>query len=207
MPTASERKQANYALAAEICNHLPGWEPYERPGYEEHDTAFLRHTKTGRLLYFREPLNGKLTIEPAWVQRDSAKHYGQRWYFPHEYRDCPKQNPITVTLSRGPQALAREIERRLVPGVFAACDWLEDRMRRDTEFEDSAARTLDRMAEACSVKTPLDQNNYRKGALSPCFPGDVYGQVKVNSADSVALEIRFLSADLAEKVLKLIMSA
>ena len=111
---------------------------------------------------------------------------------------------ITVSLSRGPEAIAKDIVRRCLPEYLRILALAEDKLAKDAEYENKIAANLQRLAEAAGVKITRESNDGR-GEIRKAFHFRVgesrYYDVAAASADDCSLNLPTLSFAQAERII------
>jgi hypothetical protein len=114
------------ALAQQIAAHLAGWtpEPCEGPWL-----AYLVHADGPKLALRHD--KGRVKVFGTWPVGTNGQHF-----YPYN-----QSADISCAISRAPHAIAREIERRLLPAYLPL--WQEqDRKRQEAEQSDREAQAL-----------------------------------------------------------------
>lgn len=136
---------------------------------------------------------GRDKLEVAWTVPSDL--WGSR---PADYRRLS----INVSPERSVEAIARDISRRLLPEAERLLTITKERHARLQSEEAEKLSCLDRLSKALGVTpgtydaeryqvTKWDQNRYRVSA-------------KVNSPDSVEIELRYLSPELAARIIEVL---
>lgn len=106
------------------------------------------------------------------------------------------ENPeVTVALSRGAEAIARDIARRVMPGYLVALAAMRERIASEDGFRDATEAVASKLAGICGAEYTTGGRFHLPNAFAS------YGDVRVNSADSVRIEGSF-SAEQAEAMLR-----
>ena len=130
MQTANERPDMN-ALAREIAEHLPGWKAEPSDGGW---LAYLTHADGPRIALRHD--HGRVKAMGTWPVATNGQHF-------YPYKDSAD---ISCAAGRGPEAIAKDITRRLLPGYLRL--WQEqDRKRQEAERSDKEAQSLVRRLE------------------------------------------------------------
>jgi len=182
-------------LAGEIATALGGGWTCEEPKEEFGDyICYLRHADgyVLRLYIYRDKT--RLFIAGMYPKtRD-----GQRV---SSYSD--KADPeITCAFARGSAAIAKEIERRLLPPYLEMWAEMSERARSHDAHEEGKEQAKLRIMAA----VPLDFNQdtdtadfrFKNG-------GDFYGDVRMNGPDSVEIKIRSVALTRALEVLRVLL--
>jgi len=100
---------------------------------------------------------------------------------------------ITVSMDREPEAIARDITRRLVPGASAVYAKALERKRTSEEYARGTNETLAKLAKAFKCEPRHGTNLY---------PGSV--TVNVSGPNSVSIDRVYCSPDTAVAIVKLL---
>lgn len=150
MNTDTANKPGLIVLAQQIAEHLSGWTA------EAHDSgwlAYLVHLAGPRLTLRTD--RERVTVHGAWPVDSNRQQY------------CPygKRAEITCATARRPEAIAKDIERRLFP-VYLPLWEEQDQRRRDAEKRDREAEGVVRRLEEILGLDPADHNrNGRNDAM------------------------------------------
>ena len=136
---------------------------------------------------------GRDQLEVAWTV--PSELWESR---PADYRRLS----INVSFNRAVEAIAKEIARRLLPDAEKGLATVKERHAKLQSEEAEKRATLDRLGNALGVTpstydaeryqvTKWDQKRFRVSA-------------KVNSPDSVEMELRYLAPELAVRILELL---
>lgn len=111
------------------------------------------------------------------------------------------QGKVTVADTKSPEDIAKDIERRFLPGYLQSLALAAEELAGDVAYEDSKA-TLTAELASVAGKAPY-QNGSHGFSMYRDHGGYVRGQV--NGPDSVDLEIRSLPAESARAILRLLL--
>jgi len=186
------RNSERHDLAREVAGHLgPDWSA-EDPG-DDYPGAYLNGPDQARL-YLRGIWNDATRVQVAGG-------------YPQNHQR-PAAHSITVALSRGAAAIAREITRRLLPDYLATLKGVIAENHRDQQAAERRAHNAGELAKllpgakvdhdpsTASYKTSIrwyDRDNGRGyGDLHLSYDGQGVSE----------LEIRSISVETAERVLR-----
>jgi hypothetical protein len=111
---------------------------------------------------------------------------------------------ITVAETRTPDAIAREIKRRLLPAYRELLVKVRESKARNDEYEQQRDGLRDELLTALGEHGRAGQQHQRDGSINLYgLPGPVYGTVTV-SRDSAAFEIRSAPRELALAIARVI---
>ena len=103
---------------------------------------------------------------------------------------------ISVALSRGPEAIAKEITRRLLPEYLRILALGIAQAEKDNAYANAKAINLRVLAQAIGEKAPQERDE--KVNFSA---GEAYGTIQAN-ATTAELHLRSLTIDQAQHILK-----
>jgi hypothetical protein len=106
---------------------------------------------------------------------------------------------INVSLAKGAQAIAKDIARRFLPYYTELYAKVLERVKSDDEFDAAKQKAIDTI-----VALGLNINSKGADALSWYGGKNGYASVRVNSANSIELDLHSIPLDKAIAVLKLI---
>ena len=109
---------------------------------------------------------------------------------------------IGMAWSKTPEQMAKDIARRLIPDAGAQYARVRARLAEHQAFDTAKGATYERIAKALGV-TPAEWDR-AKDQVTKYESGGFRLEAKVNSGNSVEIEIRYLKADQAEKILQLL---
>ena len=160
-------------LAQRIAEHLPGWTAVPEDGRW---MAYLTHPDGPKLALRHD--KGRLNVMGTW-----PFSHGEHFY----PRD--KSADISCALSRGPLAIAKDIERRLLPEYLPL--WAEqDSRRRDVEKSNQKAEALMCRLEELLGHAHRDHSRHGRNDTMHMYHGDFtfavrrYGSVKIEVTTS-----------------------
>jgi hypothetical protein len=166
-------------LALSVAQHLPGWTISSEETSDYH--AALRHESGPELSFGKGRERDRLHVHGSWPRDQRHGSYAP-------YSNAPA---ISVSISRDPKAIAREIERRFLPGFLPLWHAAEGR-RREAEESNAKAETLAaRLRDLFGLPHPEpsrygnDRDSVHVHAGAARFEVRRYGSVKVevNTSD------------------------
>ena len=111
---------------------------------------------------------------------------------------------IGIGFAKSPEQIAKDISRRIIPDAVAQLERIKAVHKEQTEYKEQKAKALDRIAAALGIEP--SQWDRERDKVSR-FESQKYRiEAKVGSSDSVELEIRYVTAEQAEQIVKLIRS-
>ena len=194
-----EREQARQqlnSLALGIASHLDGWEA--QPIEEGNNRAHITH-ETGATFGLTVDAYGNRErvevygIYPNYPPRETG--YGSRGY-PLSGVDTPR---ITCALSRGPEAIARDIERRFLDSFIKCYELAVERIAADEEYLNDEEAAVSRLADILGVGLTRGEVRYN------C--NDIGATISPNGRDSVKFELWHVSTDIAAQICEILKGA
>lgn len=177
-------------IATAIAEHLEGFTA--APGLYSH-LVMLRHNDGRELgIRFKQyPHTDRLTIGGHFPRMD------------HKYiqpRGVDVKMTINVASNREPRSIAKDIERRLLPGVTVGHAAVLDEITRLQDDATSRKAVAERLATALGVAIPNQQGD-EEITLYASSNSALY-QIRVSGADSVRFEHFYCTPDEAELVIR-----
>lgn len=157
--------------------------------------------KDGRSFDLAPVDGGKVRVSANWPTQRGTQ--GSRVFSPNDLYNPNETSPsIKVSLSRGTEVLAKEINRRFLPEFTRIWGRIAENIKATNEFEDSREAAFQRIRQECGLSE-------RPGHVQDCRTSwhddsKGYGDVVVNSAESVELKMRSLPVNVAIAVIKLV---
>jgi hypothetical protein len=208
--TSAERTIALSALAlpiaAELCTLGHAWEYV--PPTEDSYSVYLRNGDGARIYL-------QLTSSKGYDKDDRVlvtgyQHIGKNGQYVEVYdrgADGTGWNrvtvpSITIALSRGPVAIAKDIAKRFLPEYLRVFALAQAKVAADNSYEAKITTNLQRLAAVAGVTLPTEQRHYNEVNKSFTFHlGNSYHEVKVSDKD-VDLKLQDLSFEQAEHIIK-----
>ncbi len=135
----------------------------------------------------------------VWVSANWPSMNGEEWgqvVAPSNLYNPEECSPaIKISLSRGPRVIAREIERRFLPEYTRILGRIKEKIVTERAIEDGKQDAFAEIQAGCGL--PDTARHITELKTSWYDSGRTYGSVRVNSADSVDLEIHGVSRDKA----------
>lgn len=183
-------------LAQGIASHLDGWEA--QPFEENNNRAHITH-ETGATF--------GITID-AYGKKDRVEVYGIYPHYPYRKNgnanrgyplsgvDTPR---ITCALSRGPEAIAKDIERRFLNKYIRCYELAVERIAQDEEYQNDQEACISRLADILGVSTTRSEIYYNHN--------NIWGTIKPNGRDDVTFELRRVPTAIAAKICEVLKGA
>jgi hypothetical protein len=147
--------------------------------------------------------DGRLGVSPMWPsyrdERGNKQWIHARDVLDYEQRKNPPVTDISVAISRGAAAIAKDIQRRLFPSALPVYQAATKRCRDNEEHRDGVAATTRRLGKALGVEA---RDN---GARAAIYAGGI--ALSVSSVDSVRFENFYTDPDTALKIVALVRAA
>ena len=165
----TERRRAFLITARGIASHLGGWS-FVEPGEDW----------GGRLVTLEGP-EGK-RLEFIWVPGDKGRVEGVVPSYPNGNRapvrsEEQKLLTIGVSFTRPPDKLARDIEKRLLPGYGKVFERIRGELEQIEARDKQAREVLDDLASVCRFLPQTDRQRLRHEATL----ADELGTVEIAS--------------------------
>jgi hypothetical protein len=178
-----KRRETVQSIVKEV-GKIIGW---QEPGVDE-DCAheYGRLTNDGMMLAFHIDWHDKkLRIDGC---------------FPQGYRPDRQKHSIKVSMDREPTAIAKELQRRLLPGYLPAAAEVVAREKRDREIERcEAVLAKDLAAMLGTVPSQYDSTKFvAYGSAGP------YCTAHIGLEESTSIQVEHLTADQARLLCALI---
>lgn len=111
---------------------------------------------------------------------------------------------ISVTIARGPEVIAKEIKRRLLPEYLRILALANAQVEKDRQYKATKLFNLERMAKAAGVTLLKPDKDYidRRESFSIRY-GELYGDVQAGEKD-VEIKLHSLTLEQAEALLRFV---
>lgn len=207
MTTEKLTKQELNNLTLDIASAL-GWQ------YTQDDEGFaktINQPNGNAKLYISQ----RYGVNVTHVLISGSLHVGRDGQYVEVYENVvdsrgdftwERQNAgeISVAIARGPAVIAKEITRRFLPHYLHVLALAEAKVLADTAYETDVRLNLLRLAHAAGTTVAFDDTNrWDKREAFSLSIGEVYGTVHA-STKTATLELRSLTIEQAEKVLRLL---
>jgi hypothetical protein len=144
--------------------------------------------------------DGRIGVSPVWPsyrdERGNRQYIHARDVLDYEQRKQPPVTDISVAISRGAAAIAKDIARRLFPSALPVYEAAVKRCRDNEEHRDGVAATTRRLGKALGVEV---RDNGSRAAI---YVDSLV--LSVSSADSVRFENFYVDPDTALKIVALV---
>jgi hypothetical protein len=217
----------NFAVVDAVLKNHPNWvtktgwvlldEHAEVSRWPDHvRTHFqIRHVASGLTISFTfNPYNAKDRISICYSRpRSSDGTYVTVWQADARGFDGKVEDPcITVALDKNPDAISKDIERRLLPDAISLDRMVRERIAQEDAFRSKKNDLITKVANLC--KAPVQKlNPVEFKSMINVFTGIKdhhgkvgYGDARINAEDSIDLDLKSLKPDLALEIIKLIRS-
>jgi hypothetical protein len=138
------------------------------------------------------------------VQTDDRDKFVVRCHWPlidHRYYRPEDSNSIRVTKSRGIEALAKEITRRLLPGYPEAFQAQLDRGNNELDTEEKMRQLVVEFSRLANNKSAPSEQELQ-GHVLHTYKHNLY-QIQINSLDSVTIRTSSVPVAVAKKIVAL----
>jgi hypothetical protein len=206
--TSAEKREATISLAAAIAKELGAPWTYTRP--TDPDTYVYIVGENGARIYVA--LSGSYD-NPDRVEISGYLNIGRNRQYVNVYEksasggwDRASVPSISVALKRGPEAITKEIQRRFLPEYLRIFALALAQLQKDNERDTRVLDNLKRLGKIVNAHVKEDRDNghgYIEEQRTSVSIGyiNVYGTITVSS-DTATLELRSLTIEQAERVLK-----
>jgi hypothetical protein len=148
--------------------------------------------------------DGRVGVSPVWPnhrdERGNRQYIHARDVLDYEARKNPPVTDISVAVSRGAAAIAKDIARRLFPSALPVYEAAVKRCRDNEQHFDGKAATTRRLGKALGVEV---RDNGARAAIY--VDGGLV--LSVSSADSVRFENFYCDPDTALQIVALVRAA
>jgi hypothetical protein len=173
--------------------------------FEEHEHAarpiFTLRRADGAGLHFDSlgrDKGGKMRLSGHWPVDPRT---GASTLTPSQHVDAEKAySSINVDITRETHALARDIERRFMPGYLAAFESVLKRARQDAEDIERAEREIALLETAAGERT-AHKHNRRPGLATISIPG---GTIERRHGSDIKIEVTSVPLDAALAIIKIL---
>lgn len=174
---------------------------WEVPLNDNNWTCKITHKLSQKVLY----VSGDGYNKPTKVNISGSLHVGECGRYVEVYQTAKdgsgwrKQTvpTISITIARGYDVIAKEINRRLLPEYDRILTLALTQVQKDKEYKDARQANIEALAEAAGVKSPDGKDN-----LYVHF-GEVYGTVEVYK-DSANVKLNSLTLAQTRRLLQLL---
>lgn len=185
------------ALAQGIAAALPGWsvkplEEYDRRRWLTHETG----AEFGFAILWNKP---RIEVYGCYPLAKYRKNGQARHYYPLSGMDMPN---ITCAIKRGPEAIAKDIERRFLPRFLELHELALEHVAKREQEQDNKEATMKRLADVLGVQTGarLNTNVGKNEGYSAWVTIESAGEASVN------MKISSLNVELAVQVCRLLIN-
>lgn len=185
-------------LTKEIAQYLEGWEAIEKDvedyAHYGKDNGWLAH-ESGAQIHLWRPWNRtrRVTISGSYPRSSDEQYYPVSGY------GREKRPKITCAISRGSEAIAKDILKRLLPSYLNLYQQAQERVADYESDKASEAALMGRLGQACGI--PVD-NGHRGNLRIDGDCGPVWVEIKPYGDNAVEMSLRKVPADFAEKLCK-----
>ncbi len=199
--TSAERTAALCGLARQVAVELRKLDPL-------HPWTFQEPTASTWSVYLRDAGAKRIYLQlvgnydnPDRVEISGCLNVGKNHQYVTVYENGSRVSvtAITVGLSRGAQAIAKEITRRFLPEYSRIFSLAQDKVRDEQEYQAQVSENLQNLASAVGQSITIDDaNNFSLRNV-----GNIYGKVRVSN-DDAQLDLHNLTLAQAKHILKYI---
>jgi hypothetical protein len=197
-------------FAAEIAGHMDGWN-YDAEANKGYDGDLMPGASLagpgGRALFLRlDDHKGRVEVSGKWPTDKGAYRSARDWYAIDYGQSEPR---ISASASRGAAAVARDIERRLLPDIEPIWQKVQERIEEQNAYRARVAERceflsdgLDYVKENLRAADDPDRGDYDLGSISKL---GWYGDMQVTGGEDgncVAISLHSLTVEQARAVLE-----
>ncbi|CAG9228552.1 hypothetical protein [Burkholderia vietnamiensis] len=113
---------------------------------------------------------------------------------------------ITLALTKTAVQVAADIERRLMPGYLAALDLVRAELKKEADEEDSRDRVMQKFASIMDERwEPDNRHNHKRLIVHRTNTSAGFSvTLDLHSSNECSIDLRWINADIAEKILKVL---
>lgn len=193
-------------FAKDVAEHLEGWTLRDRAADESKTWANL-DGPNGASISFRDEGKGKVEVNPSYIRYKGSQ-------YPSKWEVKPSESlpgSISVGAARGPNAVAKDIKRRLIDLYLPVYELGRKSLAEYKAYEAAKQAVVNEFAALVNDDEPNeDADSIGRYVYKPGHEGgkdhgeDVcHVEIRVNSPTSFNLEINSLDADTLKKILAL----
>jgi hypothetical protein len=190
--------QARYIeLYSGVAKHLDGW-TFTKEEIEHDELRYKLFNGTQRINL--NITNGVVRVSGYWPKDSSG-----RYWTPRDVDES--SDGIGVSLSRGPEIIAKEITRRFLPGYMSVYAKLMARIQENERYYNSKREGWDKLVSSTTNLhnlRPSESHDRDATASIQMFDKSGYGTVRMVGKDSVQLDLHSLPVEVAIRVLNAI---
>lgn len=198
-------------IVADIIAALPGDWDAEPVGDEYEDTGFTLIREDGLKLWFSGPgwsHKGKFHVSFSAPRGIDGRSIGDIYEGTGSGWKQFRPESMNVSETKTGQQIAKDIVRRVLPSAEKAQALCLEKIAKESEAADAREVSLARICQVTGKPLPEKMERYPEYRYSMHLQlqGSGYGSIKINAGGSVCIELRSLSPDHAEAVLKALLS-
>lgn len=189
-----------HALAMLVAMALGnGWQSGNTPGtevgnYGNGTRATVKGPGGAELGLYLDEVKGKLNIVGRMPKREGGRFYGLSY--------AQSQPNINVSADKSPEAIARDITRRLLPLYQSLLAGARQEQAAEMSFDQRTAANANRLAQFLGHERAGTDRHFKEATFSLPYKRDsLWGEGNV-AGDKVELNLRNLTPDQAEAVLR-----
>ncbi|NTX17912.1 hypothetical protein [Burkholderia cepacia] len=148
---------------------------------------------------------GRLVVTPSFNQlgRSRRGNMASASYLRQgQLEKIDYTSEITLGLAKTPAQLAVDIERRILPGYLKALELIRIGLKQEADEEDLREAVMQKFAGVVGeCWSPGDRSNRRLHVHRTNTPAGYSATLELHTSQECSLDIRWVSAELAEKIL------
>jgi len=176
-----------------------GWTVDTSENFAEHRDA-----------YMDGPDGARLALGPIWNKPDRLEIRGVYPAGARSVYPAPARSVITVDRHRAPDAIAREITRRLLPGYLPELARIDERVSHDVTAYRARCKATQRLQAAMPGLSEDRDDTPERGRATLRLPhkDHAWGDIELwHGGDTVNMSLNSLPLDLAIKIARLVANA
>lgn len=184
-------------LTKEIAQYLEGWQAIEKDNdYNNGRDNGCLANGSGPEIHLRRVWNHKERVKVSGCYPHSAD---RRRYPTGEHQKVTPE--ITCGISRGAEAIAKDITKRFLLDYLGLWQWASERIAQHESDKANELTLMEQLGQACGIPAGRGIGGNTR-IYGDC--GSVWVEVKPYSIDYVEIHLRRVPPDLAEKICRLL---
>ena len=182
-------------LIQAVVKECKGWTWKADNEYRER-FGIMTHTKTGARAYVRSD-GGRVEFSPSWPRGECGHNYTKPETGRVSYN-------VTVSSERGPEAISKDVRRRLLDAYPAEYSEMLAVKAADEKEEAKRIKTAKKLAALLGVTPPVSKYDKESEKAFSCHSSSVSLHVRVEYSGSITFDRFTVSNKIGAAVLKTI---
>ncbi|KVQ35828.1 hypothetical protein WK03_35780 [Burkholderia cepacia] len=148
---------------------------------------------------------GRLVVTPSFNLLEQSRRgntAGASYLRKDQLEQIGYVSEITLAITKTPAQLATDIERRILPGYLKALELVRAELKSEADEEAQRDAVMKKFADiAGECWSPGDRDNRRLHVHRTNTPAGYSATLELHTSRECSLDIRWVSAELAEKIL------